>query len=246
MAFDSSASCTQEEVFHLPVCLQNDPDTILLHTAIVPVVAWMASHHLPKDPYDAPYVYRTYMTEWISANDVAALGRIAMAASMRSVPLPALLQPLLPASPSDQVKAGDVTYVAANAVGIAAALPALLAAMQTDLGAPADVANWWALAGIAAGAVAVGIVVAIVGERKYEDHRVGVSGVKLRKPTAEEVRLVRKIIEDDIKVFGIDSPADIRSVAELAKYGGFSTEETEKALAKQGWEHPVKTRKKKL
>lgn len=171
MAFDSVERCTTEEVFNLPVCLKDDPDGTLLHTAIADVTEWMYAHHIPKDAYDPPYVYRRdYMPEWVSANDVAALSRIAMAAHVRGIALPLVLEPLLPAQQGEQVAADDVTYVAAEAGAIAAALPDLLAAMQAaDGGSTGDEKLWVVLAAIFAGAAALGVLAAIVGEWKYEE-----------------------------------------------------------------------------
>lgn len=151
MAFDPLASCTTETTFNLPVCMKSDPDTMLLHSAIAPVVAYLADHWIPKDAYDVPYVYRDYMSDWISANDVAALGRIVLQAVDRQIALPLILQPLYSA-PGAQVQAEDVTYVAANANLIANSLPPLLDAIQTaDVVAPAPPETpfpWWLLVGV--------------------------------------------------------------------------------------------------
>jgi hypothetical protein len=168
MVFDALESCQMEEVFRLPVCSQSAPDTVRLHAALQTVVAWMADHHVPRDNWDAPYVYRLdYLPDWISANDVAALGRITVAASLRNVPLPEVLVPLLPAQLGEQVTANDVTYTAAHAGEIADVLGPLASAMDATTNGHEGrrPRSWWLLASAAAG-VLVGC--AIVGGRRRE------------------------------------------------------------------------------
>jgi hypothetical protein len=162
MDFDPQASCAMEATFNLPVCLQGNPDTLLLHAAVAPVVSYMAAHHIPKDEFDPPYVYRVYMPDWISANDVAALGRVTTAAVLRGLTIPTVLLPVYPPQRDLEVTADDVMYVAANAGAIADALGPLLTAMQAADGAGAvPVAsgpNWWVVAGIIAAAGALSLV----------------------------------------------------------------------------------------
>lgn len=160
MAFDPGTSCVTESVFQLPACLQGDPDTLKLHAGLLKVTLWLGDHWIPKDPYDVPYLYRTnYLPDYVTANDVAALGRITAQAQMRGVDVPVVLGPMLPTAPNQEVSSEDVIYAAANAGPIADALDPLLAAMIAAT-PPTVTINWWLIGGILGGAALLGLAVA--------------------------------------------------------------------------------------
>jgi hypothetical protein len=164
MAFDPTESCTTEEVFNLPICRKDAPETLRLHATLRDVTDWMRLNHVPKDPDDPPYVYRDYLAEWVSANDVVAVGRVIRALNARQIPIPELLLPLVSSNPDAQVRASDVTYVATYAEDLVPVLTASLEQMEAADGASLDEARptWMLVAGILLAAAGVGLLVQIV------------------------------------------------------------------------------------
>jgi hypothetical protein len=155
--FDANA-CSVEQYTGLPVCRVGDGDLQLLHASIAQVVAYMAEHHLPRDAWDAPYVYRTdYLPDSVSGNDVAALSRIAAAAVARGIDLPPVMTPLYSGADAP-VKQEDVYYVANNARLLGEVLGPVLSAMREADEVPCTGFPWGWLAAVAAGGVLLGVV----------------------------------------------------------------------------------------
>lgn len=149
MAFNP-ASCATEEYTGLPVCPIAPSDLEMLHANIAQVVEYMATHHIPRDQWDAPYVYRDYLSDAVSGNDVAALSRVMAAAVARNIDLPPLLAPLY-AGQDVQVVDSDVHYVAENARVIAELLGPMLSAMRAADEDRAFPWGWVAVIAVSAG-----------------------------------------------------------------------------------------------
>jgi len=158
VAFDTS-SCAIEQYTGLPVCLIGESDVQLLHASISQVVAYMATHHIPRDEGDLPYEYRDYIPDRVSGNDVAALSRIAAAAALRGIDLPPVLAPLYLGADAPVTQA-DVYYVAENAYAIAVVLGPLLSAMREADEVPCKAFPWGWLVAALTGGLLLGIALA--------------------------------------------------------------------------------------
>jgi hypothetical protein len=153
--FDQS-SCAIEQLTNLPVCLVGS-DVQLLHASISQVVDYMATHHIPRDEWDAPYVYRDYLPDRVSGNDVAALSRIAAAAHARGITLPPVLAPLYSGQDA-QVTAQDVYYASEHARILGEILGPLLSAMREADRVPCKSFPWAWVVVVAASGVLLGAV----------------------------------------------------------------------------------------
>lgn len=163
---DSYASCMIEEHTGLPVCSLESADVQLLHANIQAVVDYMGTHHIPRAEWDAPYVYRDYLAEMITANDVAALSRIGGALHARGLDLPPLLAPLY-AGEDKAVVADDVYYVAEHARGLVELLGPMLTAMKAaDEGCECRGFPWGWLAIVAGGAFLLGLILTAPSQKE--------------------------------------------------------------------------------
>ena len=174
MAFDaSSSSCQVEQHTGLPVCQPEPSDVQILHANIAVVVSYMADHHIPRDPWDGPYVFRDYLPEMISANDVAALSRIGAAATARAIDLPPVLVPLYSGTDAP-VTDQDVYYVADRARDIAEVLGPVLSAMRAyDTARGCGGFPWGWVVAASLGGVLLGVLTAhaLRRDREGEDRR---------------------------------------------------------------------------
>ncbi len=168
MAFD--ADCVIEQGTGLPVCSVDYGDVVMLHSMIAMVVAYMEDHHIPRDEWDAPYVFREYIPEKVTANDVAALSRIGAAAVARGIDLPPLLAPLY-AGQDAPVAGEDVEYVAVNARDLAELLGPVLTNMRAADVQPARFPWGWIVV-VAVGGVVLGAALAAnVGSQEKRNKR---------------------------------------------------------------------------
>lgn len=156
----TQASCVVEEVTGLSVCTIDPPSLVAqLHALLQKASVYLEEHHRAvSDRWDAPYHYRnTYLPEYVSGNDVAALSRLLAEAKVRDIVPQVALLPLVTQEVRAPVTSADVEYLAGNADIIVPALEDVYSAILLHDARYRVRIPWMLLAGIGIGIAAATI-----------------------------------------------------------------------------------------